>query len=78
MKWVGIPSVYSAIRIGKTVYQVSIMLFYFKIYINKLSLVMLSLCFLVKTQTGHAKRMHKHQVLRASILWQKTGKELYL
>lgn len=27
MKWVGLPSVYSAIRIGKTVYQVFVMLF---------------------------------------------------
>ena len=34
MKWVGVPSAYSAIRIGKTVYQVFAMLFFFKIYID--------------------------------------------
>jgi hypothetical protein len=26
MKWIGVPSVYSAIRIGKTVYQVFVIL----------------------------------------------------
>ena len=34
MKWIGAPSAYSAIKIGKTVYQVFVMLFSFKIYIN--------------------------------------------
>jgi hypothetical protein len=27
MKWVGLPSIYNAIRIGRTVYQVFVMLF---------------------------------------------------
>lgn len=34
MKWVGLPSVYSAIRIGKTVYQVFVTLFRSQTYIN--------------------------------------------
>ena len=34
MKWVGLPSVYSAIRIGKTIYQVFVTLFRCQTYIN--------------------------------------------
>ena len=37
MKWVGLPSVYSAIRIGRTVYQVCVMLPQFRLILTGLA-----------------------------------------
>lgn len=59
IRWTGTPSVYSAIRIGKTVYQVFVMHSSFKIHINWSSLVMLLLCILEKMKIKHVIGMHK-------------------
>ncbi len=59
MKWIGVPSIYNAVRIGKMIYQVLAFLFSLMVDINYLSLVILLLCFLVKIQTKCVKGMHK-------------------